>query len=130
MVWDLKDGALSEHDWRVLGHTYIPKHGSPTLPTRRLDIPLPATADGLHTLSLRLQELSNALHQVARQKSLGTPNRSCILEAMMLLDLYRKTFKALREDWETELPEEQPTTVESAGNREPLRLIGGTGEAT
>lgn len=124
MVWDTKDGALTEHDWSVLGHTYIPKHGSPTLPTRRLDIPLPASADGLHTLALRLQELSNGIHQVARQKALGTPNRSCVLEAMSLLELYRQTFKALRQDWETELREEASTAAENAGDRERLRIIG------
>lgn len=129
MVWDTKDEKMTDHDWRVLGHTYIPKHGNPTLPTRRLDIPLPSTAGGLHTLALRLQELSNEIHRTARQQAMGASNRLCIHDAMSQLELARQRFKLLRQDWETELRETPEPAPKGQENRERLRLIAGTGEA-
>lgn len=119
MVMETVKGPLRNVDWQMLGHTYDPK--APSLPTRRLDVPLPPTAEGLYQIAHMLSGLINELHSVAR---LHASNRSAIVEADALLSSYRNRLKLVRAEWETELREaaEQDSGVD--GKQEHLKVVG------
>ncbi len=94
MVEDTRDQPLTDFDWRVLGmHRF---QGV------RLNIPMPATKDGLHTLAHRLAGLSEEFHTLAR---LPGRNRSAIMDAAGLVRERHKAFKRLATDWEREYRE-------------------------
>lgn len=121
MVMDKQDlnKPLTEFDWQFVGHEYY-KNELPTLPSRRLDIPLPATPDGLHTVAHRLAALAEAMHTTARYAKAGHSPRSCILEAAGLLQQARENFKRLKREWERELLDQQEATAET---QEQLRVV-------
>ena len=89
MVMDTKDGPLTDFDWRVLGMRRF--QGV------RLNIPMPTTKDGLHTLAHRLAGLAEHFHTLAR---LPGRNRSTIMDAAGLVRELHKSNKRLAADWE------------------------------
>lgn len=104
MVMDTRDGPLNDFDWRVLG---MRRHQGV-----RLNIPMPDTKDGLHTLAHRLAGLSEQLHILAR---LPGRNRSAIMDAAGLVRELHQSNKRLAADWEREhqeLNEMESTVVE------------------
>lgn len=94
MVMDTCDKPLTDFDWRVLG---MRRHQGV-----RLNIPMPATKDGLHTLAHRLAGLSEEFHTLAR---LPGRNRSAIMDAAGLVRERHQAFKRLAADWEREYQE-------------------------
>jgi len=111
---------MTAWDWRVLGQNEADyKRGK--LLTRRLDIPLPETIDGLYELSHKLAFISQELARVAR---LGTDAPSAIGHASQLLMITRLQLKEVQRTWETELRERQKAQPESAENIEQLRSAG------
>lgn len=120
MVYQVKDGPMTEREWEFLGHEYH-KNDLACLPTRRLDIPLPASRDGLHTLAHRLVGLTEELHRIARH---APTNRSAMSEADSLLKLWRNQLKRLQKDWETELREAEARETEEAGNVARIGKVG------
>lgn len=104
MVWDKPKGKqLNKLDWLVLGHDLFTGEGKAVLPSRRLDIPMPHSADGLHTLAHRLAGLSQALHGIAREGETLTSPRLAIGDAQSQIWLLHQDFKRLRKEWEREL---------------------------
>ncbi|NIA72441.1 hypothetical protein HBA54_28030 [Pelagibius litoralis] len=126
MVMEKQDlnKPLNAFDWQFVGHEYHKNDGTPTLPSRRLDIPLPATPDGLHTLAHRLSGLAENLHTTARFAKAGHSSRGCMLEAAGLLQQAREAFKLLRREWERELREQEEQEKSSAETEEQLRVVG------
>lgn len=118
MVWDKKQPALTEQDWKILGHEYL-KNGLPSLPRVRIDVPLPSTPDGLHTLAHKLSGLAEGLHRAAREGRLTAP-RSAIFDAKGQIMQVHLSMRALRDDWETELRAGLPQDEELPGNVEPF----------
>lgn len=119
MVWDGADTTkpMSAQDWEFLGHEYC-QDGRPTLPRRRLDIPLPPNVDGLHLIAMRLSNLTEQLHMVAREGAAVRNNRVAISQAKALLEHSRRMFKALGQEWEAQLREAE----EAASQDEPLAI--------
>ena len=112
MVWDKKSpnpAPLTEQDWLILGHEYL-KNGLPRLPRVRIDVPLPPTPDGLHTLAHKLAGLAEGL----------TAPRSAIFDAKGQIAQTHLSMRALRDEWETELREAMPGEDELPGNVEPF----------
>lgn len=121
MVWDKKSpnpAPLTEQDWLILGHEYL-KNGLPRLPRVRIDVPLPPTPDGLHTLAHKLAGLAEGLHRAAREGRLTAP-RSAIFDAKGQIAQTHLSMRALRDEWETELREAMPGEDELPGNVEPF----------
>ena len=94
MVMDTRDEPLTDFDWRVLGM----RRGQGV----RMNIPMPATKDGLHTLAHRLTGLAEEFHTLAR---LPGRNRSAIMDAAGLVRERHKAFKRLAAEWEREYQE-------------------------
>jgi hypothetical protein len=121
MVMDKTDLSkpMSAFDWEVLAHKYR-KNGVPTLPRRRLDIPLPSTLEECHTIAHRLAALSQAIGTAIRL----APNARCgMLEVKGLIAQARLGFADLGKEWEMELREEEARSKESAKGREHLREV-------
>ena len=104
MVMDTRDGPLTDFDWRVLG-----MHRGQGV---RMNIPMPGTKDGLHTLAHRLNGLAEEFHTLAR---LPGRNRSAIMDAAGLVRERHKAFKRLAAEWAREyqeLSEAESTVVD------------------
>lgn len=124
MVWDKKTDQPTMHpkDWELFGHQYM-KNGVPTLPTIRFDIPIPPTADGLHSLAHRLAGLSEALHRSAREgRVLETP-RLALMDAKMQVREAHLAMRTLRQEWERILRENLEDEEKNRKNRERLRAV-------
>lgn len=124
MVWDTpKNDLLSEFDWSVLGHDLVDGHGKIILPTRRIDVPIPFSADGIHTLAHRFAGLSEQLHQTARLATTAPELRSYLGDVIGQIKQADRFCKALRKEWEGKYQELQAASLESAGNVEQIRPI-------
>lgn len=110
---------MGEFDWEVLAHKYR-KNGLPTLPRRRLDIPLPPTLEECHTIAHRLAALSQAIGQAIR---LAPTARSGMLEVKGLIAQARLGFADLGKEWETTLREAEAQAEKPAESVERLRAI-------
>ena len=95
---------LTEFDWRVLGHELY-KNDRMVLPARRIDVAIPYQPDGFHTLAHRFAGLSEELHSIARQATMGLPPRLIIGDGMSQIMQMDRFFKQLRKAWETEYRE-------------------------
>ena len=109
-------GALSAHDWRILGHEI--DETRPAVARRRLDLPIPFDKAGLHNLAHRLGGLSTQLHELGNSPESA---RLVLGDAIRLIDATRRNFLALGRDWDGEYagliaPEPAP-----APNIEPFR---------
>jgi hypothetical protein len=111
---------MTEFDWMIIGgHTYR-KNGKPTLPRRRLDIPIPSRVEECHTIAHRLSGLSQAIGQAAR---LAPTTRSGLYEVSGLIEQARLSFAALGKEWEMELREADAESKLPAETGEQLRVI-------
>lgn len=110
---------MGEFDWQVLGHVYR-KNDLPTLPRRRLDIPLPATLEECHTIAHRLAALSQAIGTAIR---LANTPRQGTLEVSGLIEQARLGFQKLGKEWEATLREEEAKQKNPAGTEEHLRVV-------
>ena len=121
MVWEKKPASrLTAHDWAVLGHEYY-LNDLACLPSRRLDVPLPADVEGIHALAHRFAGMSEELHRIAR---LASSARSSISETDGYLIYQRNQFKDLRREWETELREAEMRQAEEAGKVARIGKVG------
>ncbi len=115
MVMDTRDEPLTDFDWRVLGMR--PFQGV------RLNIPMPSTKDGLHTLAHRLAGLSEQLHTLAR---LPGRNRSAIMDAAGLVREQHQSLKRVAADWEREYQELKDAESTVIDIKEHSRDVAGT----
>ena len=115
MVMDTRDEPLTDFDWRGLA---MRRHQGV-----RLNIPMPATKDGLHTLAHRLAGLSEHLHTLAR---LPGRNRSAIMDAAGLVRELHQANKRLAADWEREYQELREAESTVVDLKEHSRDITGT----
>jgi hypothetical protein len=126
MVWDNKGDSMkpmTDFDWSIIGGHVYRKNDLPTLPRRRLDVPVPSTVDGLHTLAHRFAGISEQLHQFAREARTVGQHRYGLSQAATLLYQTRQAFKTLAEEWERELREAEAKEKGAADSEEHLRMV-------
>ena len=111
---------MGEFDWLLFnGHVYR-KNGLPTLPRRRLDIPLPSTLEECHTIAHRLAGLSQSIGTAIRLAS--TP-RQGLLEVSGLIEQARLQLQTWGKEMEEILREEEAKQKNPAEAGEHLRAV-------
>ena len=122
MVTDNKMKPMTAFEWGHLGHEYR-KNNKPTLPVRRLDLPIPHRADQVHTLAHRLAGLSEQLHMAARESTMTRREYTGIAQAAGLVYQLGLEFKRLKKDWERELLEIEGAEENPAETGEQFRVV-------
>lgn len=110
---------MSGFDWELFGHQYR-KNDLPTLPSYRIDMPLPCRLEQGHTLAHKLAALSQ---QIGTEIRLAQTNRQGLLSIKHLINQFRKDFAMLKKEWEMELRETEAESKISASSGERLRAV-------
>lgn len=97
---------MDDWDWKLFGHDA--EGGG--LPTQRLDVPLPETAQGLYELSSKFAALSMELGRTAR---LTDDAPTALRNASYLLRSWRHQLKDIQREWETIVKERDRPPAEN-----------------